>query len=304
MEDKENNPMWFILWNTYANTSDKALTFGNLKWKFHSIKINWETHVFSIPSMIFNNSSDLNIIVDQPTIQFSVSWEGSLPEAYVWKSEASEEITFTAKLLYRGPNCWVETDQEIVNFLSILRDSFNYEPFLSNPEYKDIFNDYDILRNNLDDFDTLKKLWLKINKLLDCNIKSFKTVDIFPTQCGYEQLNFERVENGFDIATQSCLFSYEWDGNAIVRDNIWVGSSKWLNITPNSTSYWDGRLKYRVFSYIPMKLKFDYKMTHSHNGSNGYMKFFINDIEYLYKASRATWVDSYDTFTTPLLGPW
>ena len=30
--------------------------------------------------------------------------------------------------------------------------------FLSNPEYIDIFNDYDTLRNNLDDFDTLKKL--------------------------------------------------------------------------------------------------------------------------------------------------
>jgi hypothetical protein len=35
----------------------------------------------------------------------------------------------------------------------------------------------------MDDFDTLKKLGLKINKLLDCDIKSFKTVDIFPTQC-------------------------------------------------------------------------------------------------------------------------
>jgi hypothetical protein len=43
----------------------------------------------------------------------------------------------------------------------------------------------------MDDFDTLKKLGLKINKLLDCNIKSFKTVDIFPTQCGYEGLQFE-----------------------------------------------------------------------------------------------------------------
>jgi hypothetical protein len=60
----------------------------------------------------------------------------------------------------------------------------------------------------MDDFDTLKKLGLKINKLLDCNIKSFKTVDIFPTQCGYEGLNFEGVVNGFDIEVDSCLFGY------------------------------------------------------------------------------------------------
>jgi len=80
-----------------------------------------------------------------------------------------------------------------VNFIATLRDSFNNEPYLSNPEYADIFADYELLRNNIDDFDQLKKLGIKINKQLGCNIKNFKTVDFFPTQCGYENLNFEGV---------------------------------------------------------------------------------------------------------------
>lgn len=299
LEDESNSPLSYLIGNTYASEDDKALNFGNLKWKFHVAKVNGETHVFSIPSMIFRDFSNLNVVVDQQTTQFSVTWEWALPESYVWKSEANTEISFTPRLLYRGANCWVETDQEIVNFLATLRDSFNYEPYLSNPDYKDIFEDYNTLRNNMDDFDTLKKLGLKINKLLDCNIKSFKTVDIFPTQCGYEWLQFEWVENGYDIATQSCLYDYKWVGSATVQSNIGVSNTQWVLIDPiNGT----GEFSYRVFTYTPMKFNFDY-LPNFTSGSN--LKFFINDVEYKYMNRSSTDYDNltFKEFETPLLKP-
>lgn len=295
LEDESNSPLSYFIWNTYASWEDKALNFWNLRWKFHVTKINGETHVFSIPSMIFRDSSNLNVVVDQPTTQFSVTGEWALPEAYIWKSEVNEAVTFTPRLLYRWANCGVETDQEIVNFLATLRDSFNYEPYLSNPDYKDIFEDYNTLRNNMDDFDTLKKLGLKINKLLDCNIKSFKTVDIFPTQCGYEWLNFEGVPSWYDIETESCLFNYSWDGTATVQASMWSASTQWLYIDPVA---WDGEFSYRVFTYQPFKMDFDYR---SIMYPGWYFKLYINDVEYFGSSENLT---SFENFQTPLLKPW
>lgn len=299
LEDENNTPLSFLIWNTYASETDKAFNFGNMRWKFHVTKVNWETHVFSIPSMVFNNSLNKEIIVNVPTNQFSVTWEWALPESYVGKSGANETVAFTPRLLYRWANCWVETDQEIVNFIAILRDSFNYEPFLSNPDYKDIFNDYDILRNNMDDFETLKKLGLKINKLLDCNIKSFKTVDIFPTQCWYEWLNFEWVVDGFDIATKSCLFDYIWEGAANVQSGIWVSNTQWVHIDPIHGTW---EFSYRVFTYTPMKFNFDYLPNFS---SSSNIKFYINDVEYKYMNSSSSDYDNltFKNFETPLLKP-
>jgi hypothetical protein len=59
---------------------------------------------------------------------------------------------FTPKLLYKGQNCGVETDQEIVNFIAMLRDSFNSEPYLSNSNYKNIFKDYEYLKSDIINF--------------------------------------------------------------------------------------------------------------------------------------------------------
>jgi hypothetical protein len=54
---------------------------------------------------------------------------------------------------------------------------------LSDTTYQSIFSDYDYLRNNIEDFEALEEIGIKINEALDCHIKNFKTTDIFPTQC-------------------------------------------------------------------------------------------------------------------------
>jgi len=218
MEDGENNTLWFFN-NTYAAWDDVALNHGNFNGKFYSTKINWETHIFTLPSLVLKDKVWFEVTVNESTDNFAITWVWGLPETYVGKSEANETVSFTPRLLYRGPNCWVETDQEIVNFVATLRDSFNTEPFLSDSTYKSIFSDYDYLINNIDDFESLEEIGIKINEALDCHIKNFKTTDIFPTQCWYEQMNFEWVVDWFDIETQSCLFTFSWNGNAVVRDD-------------------------------------------------------------------------------------
>lgn len=299
MEDESNNTFGFLWGNVYAAENEKALNFWSLVGKFQSVKINWETHVFSVPSMTLNSfkntdNSDFWIVVDVASDNFSVTWESSIPESYVEQSESTQTTSFTPRLLYRGANCWVETDQDIVNFIATLRDSFNSEPYLSNPNYQEVFTDYEILRNNIDDFEQLKKLGLKINKLLWCNIKNFKTVDIFPTQCGYEWLDFEWVVDWFDIESKSCLFNYTWDGTAVVTDNIWNGNSKGLYINPVA---WDGAFSYRVFTYKPFKMDYDFLSTMT---PWGYYKLYINDVEYLTYSSNVT---EFQNYQTPLLKP-
>jgi hypothetical protein len=143
-------------------------------------------------------------------------------------------------------------------------------------------------------------MWLKINESLWCHIKNFKTTDIFPTQCWDEWLNFEWVDDWYDIETKSCLFEYEWDGTAIVKN--WVGNwwTKGIYINPNSSNK-SGSLKYRVFTYVPTKFNFDIKTNLS---SSSYVKFYINGIEYLNTAwnifNYNAW---YEQYSTPLLAP-
>ena len=57
------------------------------------------------------------------------------------------------------------------------------------------------------------------------------------------------------------------------------------------------------------KLSFDYKSDITYYSS--YMKFYIKDVnngwnfvEYLYKKDGASWLTSFNTFTTPLLPAW
>lgn len=297
MEDGSNNTLWFFA-NTYASEDDVALNHGNFNGKYYSTKVNGETHVFTLPSLTLKNKANFEVTVDQTTDNFAVTWVGALPETYSGKSEANWSVDFTPRLLYRGPNCGIETDQEIVNFVATLRDSFNREPFISDPTYASVFSDYDYLRNNIDDFDNLEELWIKINESLGCHIKNFKTTDIFPTQCWYEQLNFEWVEEGFDIETQSCLFEYTWNWSAVVRDNIWVWNTKWLNVNP---SWWSGKLSYRVFTYKPTKFKFD--ITSTELKWTSYIEFYINWNRFIRKESWDDYNLGYETYTTSLLPP-
>ena len=304
MEDGTNNTLGLFS-NTYASEDDVALNHGNFNWKFYSTKVNGETHVFTIPSLILKNKSWFEVITNNPTSNFAITGAWGLPETYTGKSKANQTVNFTPRLLYKGPNCGVETDQEIVNFVATLRDSFNIEPFISDSTYNSVFEDFEYLRNNIDDFEALEEIWIKINESLGCHIKNFKTEDIFPTQCGYETWDFEwlkdanwfivgPLENGFDIETQSCLFNYKGTGTAIVQAWIGENNTQWLYIDPVSGTW---SFEYRVFTHKPFKMSFDYK-TLMTNG--GYLRFYINDVEYLYKNTD---VSTFTNFETPLLKP-
>jgi prepilin-type N-terminal cleavage/methylation domain-containing protein len=325
MEDESNNSFGFLWGNVYAS-EEKALNFWSISGKFKSVKVNWETHIFSVPSMTLNSfknsdNSDFWIVVDVPTDNFSVTGESAIPESYISETESTETISFTPRLLYKWANCWVETDQDIVNFIWWLRDSFNSEPYLSNSNYSDIFSDFEKLKINIDDieelkklninindFTELKKLWLKINKQLGCNITTFKTTDIFPTQCWKEWLDFEWVDNWYDIKEdESCLFNYTvsvpytwvW-ASAQVKDWEWVWWTKWLHIRFDGT-YQSWNFKYRAFSYKSVKFEFDIKTSVIDAGS--YIDFYINWFKY---KSIVAWDDYsswYQKYSTDLLPP-
>ena len=305
MEDGTNNTLGLFS-NTYASEDDVALNHGNFNWKFYSTKVNGETHVFTIPSLILKNKSWFEVITNNPTSNFAITGAWGLPETYTGKSKANQTVNFTPRLLYKGPNCGVETDQEIVNFVATLRDSFNIEPFISDSTYNSVFEDFEYLRNNIDDFETLEEIGIKINEALGCHIKNFKTTDIFPTQCGYETLDFEWLRDinwhivwpildGFNIQSDSCLFTYSWNGSAVVRDNTWVGNSKWLHVTS-----WT--LKYRVFTYVPMKFEFDVTSTTMLWSSR--LEFYINGNKYLSKWNGDDYSNGYEKYKTTLLAPW
>lgn len=298
LENQDEAKTSYFFSSAYANQSDRTYSAGNIDGKFYSTKRNGETYIFSIPSMTLKDFSGWEIIIDQPTTQFSIPGEGAIPHSYVGKSWADNNVEFTPKLLYKWKKCWVETDQEIVNFVATLRDSFNSEPYISNPYFAGIFSDYETLRNNIDDFAALEKLGLKINALLGCNITNFKTVDIFPTQCGYEGLNFEWVSDGFSVRNNSCLFQYEGNGDAIVRDSSGTWGSKGLNINPGWGTW---KFSYRVFTYKPAKFEFDISSTQLQGSS--YVEFYINGNRFIRKQSWDDYSAGYEKYSTSLLPP-
>ncbi|MDA7494794.1 prepilin-type N-terminal cleavage/methylation domain-containing protein [Candidatus Gracilibacteria bacterium] len=300
IENDENLPLGRLFTNTFANSSEIAFTHGNYHAKFFSTKENGITTVFSIPSMTMNSDIDVHLNIDQSTDDFVIQGTQTIPASYSGVTETNNQVTFTPRLLYVGENCGVETDQEIVNFIANLRDSFNSEDFISNENYQSIFEDYITLRNDIRDFDTLKLLGLKINKVLGCNITNFKTVDIFPTQCGYETLDFDLMENGFDIETQSCLFNYHGEGAATVISGEGVGGSEAIIIDPTTFSG-VGTFSYRVFSYIPMKFKYDMKTNLEHYS---YVNFKVNGNDYLtFNQNTENYNDDFHEVETPLLEP-
>lgn len=295
---------WFgVITNSSFADDEKAYNQWSYNWFYIKTFTWWETHVISVPSLIVNDNSDHQIVIDEENSFFSIDWTKALPWKYYDKSETSEAFDFTPKILYKWPNCWVQTDQEIVNFIVNLRDSYNREPFISLPYYDEVFEDYDFLMTNFRDFDQLKKLWEKINKWLKCDLANFKTSAVFPVSCWNQDGTFEYIDDLTDI-NNTCLFTYEWSGNATVKDWVWSWSTKWLHIS----WIWNGglwELNYKVFSYEPIKINFDYNYSvwsAPYNYSD--LRFFIDDQEYFEKDRYSSWKNTYLSFESALLPPW
>ncbi len=283
---------------------EKAYNEWSYNWLYIKTFTWWETHVFSVPSLIINDNFDHEIILNDVSTFFSIDWTTSLPWKYYDKSETSESFEFVPKLLYKWKNCWVQTDQEIVNFIFNLRDSYNREPFKSNPYYKEIFDDYDFLMNgNLNNFEALKKLWRKINKWLKCDLDNFKTSVVFPVSCWDQDGTFEHINDLTDI-NNTCLFSYNWSWDAIVKENVWSWATKWLHISWLWYN-WLSKLKYKIFSYKPIKISFDYKAIFwLWWGYSPKFEFFIDGQKFINKNNSSPWLNNYSHFESPLLPPW
>ncbi|MDD3144857.1 MAG: prepilin-type N-terminal cleavage/methylation domain-containing protein [Candidatus Gracilibacteria bacterium] len=290
-------PISFLVDKTYAAGNEKTYNFGNFNKLFVKTKINGELHVVSSPSMVLNTNQDYDLVVNEATNLFSINNTNTLPGNYSTYSETGSGTSFTPRLLYKGNKCGVETDEEVVNFISGLNESFSDDIFKNNPDYKFIYDNYDLLRSDITNFSNIEKVGLKINSLLDCNITKFIKTEVFPIKCGVEDGTFEFFKNDFDIK-DSCLYSYEGAGTAIVKTGIGNNGSKGVDINvPSGT----GKFKYRVFTYAPTKLNFDLK-TNLTSGST--VRFYINNELYLGLSGGGTNYNSgYQTFTTPLLPP-
>ena len=166
-------PISFLFDKTYAAWNEKTYNFWTFNKLFVKTKINWELHVVSAPSMVLNKNENYNLLVNQETDLFSINNTYLLPWNYSNYSETSTWITFIPRLLYKLNKCWVETDEEVVNFISGLNESFSDDIFKNNPDYKFIYDNYDLLRSDITNFSNIEKVWLKINSLLDCDINKF-----------------------------------------------------------------------------------------------------------------------------------
>ncbi len=319
-EDRQSYQIWSILeewwydlsWfvgKTYADNNTYYWTRTNIIWSYNwqYLKVFswWEYSVVTIPSITVNNNTwSVNIKVNEKNTYFSINWSKSIPNTY-WDTNTSNKVDFTPRLLFKWPKCWVETDQEIVNFIASLHDSYNIAPYNSIDSYKQVFDDYNYLKNNMVDFWVLEILWRKINNNIWCSIKNFKTTDIFPIACWVENWLFEMMDDNFDM-TNSCLYKYNsysnWSG--VVKNWIWKLWSKWLNIYTSVPGYKSQDFNYRFFSYIPFKFTFDYKAKFYNTWSNWWIKFYVDNVEVASFDKNTSWISSFQTYETQLMWPW
>lgn len=298
LENKDREILWFID-NTYAN-NEKAYVIWDYNWYYLNSFVLWETHILSLPGLVLTDTRSHSIIIDSKSYFFSVNETSSLPWRYFNKSDTSEEVEFIPKILYKWKNCWVQTDKDIVDFITNLKDSYDREPFISMDSYNDIFDDYDYLVNNFSDFSELKTLWIGINKSLECDLNSFKTSNLFPVTCPDNDWTFELVADWTSIK-DTCNYDYEWDWDWIIQTWFWVWGSKWIHISWLSVNK-SASIIYKTFSYNIIKVKFDFRALLWDIDTT--FKLYLDWNEVFSFDGTSPWIEIYDYYQSPAIQRW
>ncbi len=305
---KDYEIAWLFEWSeltqnvtnqTYASTDVIAYVWWSYNSKYLKTSTGWETHIISIPSLILNTRwVDQEIQVWVQSNNFVIGNKKTIPWSFIWWDFNSEEIVFTSRLLYQWTDCSPLNEMAYYNLEVGLKQSYWTGTFQTIEKYDQYQTWY------IHPF-YLEENALLLGKELRCSSNPIflKSDEVLPLSCVNEDGTFEWFSS-WDLISDSCLHTYEWDSDWIVENWSWNWGWNAVRNIPALGGNKTTSLIYNMVLNKTANLKFDYKLDFDY----WEVTFYINWVKYE-KWGYETWgitngVGAYQTYTTSLLPPW